>query len=174
MNTETLLDNLVKQCDLLRGCLIQATRELHELNRRLTQISQQLYKNIEVRDTSFAEEFNSYCQQLRKTLDSQETAWTALRTQARVYKSADWHAGLALAAKGLNSHAKMLSRACDEFTTIYDIFGHTYKNFTAAKLNVWLLTSCENDFSNLTTKILFLAREITKNTEKNRGKNVTG
>lgn len=172
MNTETILEKLTQHCDLVRGHLAQATQELRDLNRRLEQISQQIHKNIEVRDSSFAEDFNTYCQQLRKKLDKQETTWVTLRTQARASKPADWHAGLALPAKGFSSHAKMLSRACDEFTTAYDIFGHTYKGFTAAKINVWLLTACENDFSNLTGKILFLAREIAKHTERNRGKNV--
>lgn len=174
MNTETILEKLTQYCDLLRGLIIQSTQELSELDRRLQQISQQIHKNIEVRDGTFAEDFNAYCQQLRKQLDKQDTAWTTLRAQTRTCKPADWHAGLALSAKGLNSHAKMLSRVCDEFVTTYDVFGHTYKGFTAAKINMWLLTSCENDLSNLTGKILFLAREITKNTERNRGKNVAG
>lgn len=171
MTTENILEKLIQSCDTLRGTVIQATQVLRDLDRRLTQISQQIHKNMEVRDGTFATDFNTYCQQLRKQLDKQDVAWTMLRTCARACKPADWHAGLALPAKGLNSHAKMLSRACDEFVTTYDIFGHTYKGFTAAKLNVWLLTSCQNDLSNLTGKILFLAREITKNTERNRGKN---
>ncbi len=174
MTTELILEKLSGQCDSLRGAVSQAAQNLCELNRRLTQISQQLHKNIEVRDGDFAEDFNAYCLQLRKQLDEQETAWAALRTQARAYKPTDWNAGLALPAKGFNSHAKMLSRVCDEFTTAYDIFARTYKGFTAAKLNVWLLTTCENDCSNLTGKILFLAREIAKHTERNRGKHVTG
>ena len=72
------------------------------------------------------------------------------------------------------SRAKTLSRACDEFITAYDIFARTYKGFTAAKLNVWLLTSCQSDYSSLTGKILFLAREIVKQTEQKRGIHVAG
>ena len=52
--------------------------------------------------------------------------------------------------------------------TVYDLFCKNYKGFTAAKLNVWLLTSCQTDISNLTGKVLFLAREISKKTEQNR------
>ena len=174
MNTETIIEQLSDHCDLLRTAFAQATQELQELNRRLTQITQQLHKNIEVRDGTFATDFNTYCQRVRQQLDKLDPAWNALRAQARACKPADWHAGLALAAKGLNSHAKTLSRACDEFTTAYDVFARTYKRFTAAKLNVWLLTACQTDGANLTGKILFLAREIAKNTERNRGKNVTG
>ena len=173
MTAETILEHLTQYCDLLRSLLFRTTQELQELNRRLTQISQQLHKNIEVRDNSFAEDFNTYCQQLRKQLDKHESTWSTLRTQARNRKQADWNAALALPAKGLNSHAKMLSRVCDEFSTTYALFMRSYKNFTASKLNVWLLTSCENDLSNLTGKILFLAREIAKNTEKSRGENAT-
>ena len=135
---------------------------------------QQLHKNIEVRDTNFSTDFNEYCTALRKKIDHQETAWTELRAQARACKPADWDASLALGAKGFNSQAKTLSRACDEFITAYDLFSRTYKNYTAAKLNVWLLTACQNDVSILTGKVLFLAREIAKHTERNRGKYVAG
>ena len=174
MNTNTLspdllLDTISSRCDALRSQLGQAAQELQELDRRLAQIIQQLHKNIEVRDTAFATDFNTFCQQTRQQIDEQETAWQDLRAQARAYKPADWTADLALDAKGFNSRAKTLSRACDEFITAYDVFCRTYKGFTAFKLNVWLLTACQNDLSTLTGKILFLAREITKYTEQKRG-----
>ncbi len=169
MTPDTLLDTFSTQTDIFRTQLITAARELQELNRRLSQIEQQLHKNIDVRDGSFAGDFNAYSQQLRHTLDGQETAWAAIRTQVRAYKPSDWTADLILPAKGINSRAKTLSRACDEFITVYDIFARTYKGFTAAKLNVWLLTSCQSDIPSLTGKILFLAREIVKQTEQKRG-----
>lgn len=169
MNAETLLEQVSSACDSLRSDISAATRGLLDFNRRLEQILQQLHKNIEVRDTDFAAQFNDFCAQLRKDHDAREAFWTDARANARQLKPADWTGDLALAAKGLNSRAKTLSRATDEFTTAYDQFSRNYKNFTAAKLNVWLLTSCQSDFSNLTGKILFLAREIAKHTEKNRG-----
>lgn len=174
MNTEELLEQLSKQCDALRSLLQHATRDLHDLHRRLEQIIQQLRKNIEVRDTAFATDFNAYCSHLRQALDEQDPTWVDLRNRVRTCKPSDWTAELALPAKGLNSRAKTLSRACDEFITAYDIFCHTYKAFTAAKLNVWLLTSCQGDVSLRTGKVLFLAREIAKQTEQKRGKYVAG
>ena len=148
--TETLLETISTQCDSLRTLLVGATQELHELTRRLEQIVQQLRKNIDVRDANFATDFNDY------------------------RKPGDWTEDLILPAKGLNSRAKTLSRACDEFITAYDIFARVYKGFTAVKLNVWLLTACQSDASLLTGKILFLAREITKHTEQKRGNYVAG
>lgn len=174
MNPQTLLDQLSPACDSLRSAVIDAARALLEFNRRLEQILQQLHKNIDVRDTEFAAQFNEFCARLRKEQDERETFWAQARADVRACKPADWTGDLALAAKGLNSRAKTLSRATDEFTTAYDLFCRNYKSFTAAKLNVWLLTSCQNDFANLTGKILFLAREIAKHTEKNRGPYVCG
>lgn len=174
MNPETLLEQISSACDALRGDISAATRGLLEFNRRLEQILQQLHKNIEVRDTEFATQFNDFCTRLRKEQDERETFWAEARAAARAVKPAGWTGDLALAAKGLNSRAKTLSRATDEFTTAYDLFCRHYKSFTAAKLNVWLLTSSQNDFSNLTGKILFLAREIAKHTEKNRGPHAYG
>lgn len=174
MTPSQLLESISQHAEKLRTHLACATRELQELTRRLQQIVQQLHKNVEVRDTSFADNFNDYCRQLRDTLDGQEPIWASIRAQARAYKPSDWQAELALPAKGVNSRAKTLSRACDEFITAYDIFARTYKGFTATKLNVWLLTSCQSDFTSLTGKILFLAREIAKRTEQKRGNYVAG
>lgn len=174
LTTSELLEQMSARCDALRTALAGATQELQDLNRRLEQIIQQLHKNIEVRDASFAADFNNYCCKLRKELDELDTVWSTLRAQSRACKPADWTAELILPAKGLNSHAKTLSRACDEFITAYDIFARTYKGFTAVKLNVWLLTACQNDFFNLTGKILFLAREIARHTEQKRGNHAAG
>lgn len=174
MNCETLLDQISARCDTFRADLIAAAHTLRDFTRRLDQIILQLHKDLAVRDDAFAGQFNQYCQELRQKLDEAEPFWTQTRNQARTYKDADWTGDLALAAKGLNSRAKTLSRACDEFTTAYDAFCRSYNGFTAAKLNAWLLTSCQNDAASLTGKILFLAREIAKKTERNRGPHVYG
>lgn len=169
MNTEKLLEKISEQCDVFRADINTATQNLREFNKRLEQILQQLHKNIEIRDVAFAADFNAYVAALRKQLDNIEPFWTQARAEARTFRNSDWTGDLALPAKGFNSRARTLSRACDEFTTTYDQFCRNYKSFTAAKLNVWLLTSCQGDFDNLTGKILFLAREIAKHTERNRG-----
>ncbi len=174
MNCETLLDQISARCDAFRADLTAAAQNLRDFNRRLEQIIQQLHKDMAVRDEAFAGQFNQYCLDLRKKLDGDEPFWTQTRNQVRACKDADWTGDLALAAKGLNSRAKTLSRACDEFTTAYDAFYRRYTGFTASKLNVWLLTSCQNDAASLTGKILFLAREIAKKTERNRGPHVYG
>ena len=174
MNCETLLDQISARCDTFRADLIAAAHTLRDFTRRLDQIILQLHKDLAVRDDAFAGQFNQYCQELRQKLDEAEPFFLLSRNQARTYKDADWTGDLALAAKGLNSRAKTLSRACDEFTTAYDAFCRSYNGFTAAKLNVWLLTSCQNDAASLTGKILFLAREIAKKTERNRGPHVYG
>lgn len=174
MNCETLLEQISARCDKFRADLTVAAQNLRDFNRRLEQILQQLHKDIAVRDEAFAGQFNQYCLALRQELDEDEPFWTQSRAQIRTYKDSAWSGDLALAAKGLNSRAKTLSRACDEFTTAYDAFCKNYNGFTAAKLNVWLLTSYQNDAANLTGKILFLAREIAKKTERNRGPHAFG
>ena len=171
MNSEQLLEQISTRCEALRNLLQLQVPMLQDFGRRLLQITQQLRKNIEVRDTAFADDFNTYVQTLRETLDKTEPAWTELRNQIRQLPDKAWDGELTLPAKGLNSRAKTLCVACDEFTAQYDIFSKQYKNFTAAKLNMWLLTSCQADINNLTDKVLFLAREIARKTEQNRGPN---
>ena len=168
MTPQELLDQTSVQCDGFRIFVQQQTTRLSDFERRLEQIIQQLRKNIEVRDTQFAEQFNQFVQDLRDTLNKREPVWTELRGQIRQVSDRCWTGDLALAAKGLNSRAKALSRACDEFGTEYDLFCKNYKGFTAAKLNVWLLTSCQTDMANLTGKIVFLAREISRKTDQHR------
>jgi hypothetical protein len=168
MTPEELIEKTTVQCDSLRTLVQQQTTLLADFDRRLGQILQQLRKNIEVRDTEFADNFNQFAQDLRDTLNKREPVWTKLRAQIRQVPSKQWTADLSLSAKGLNIRAKTLSRACDEFETEYDQFCKNYKSFTAAKLNVWLLTSCQTDIANLTGKIVFLAREISRKTDSYR------
>ena len=168
MTPEQLLEQICAQCDSNRLFLQQQTTALADFARRLLQIIQQIHKNIEVRDTEFAEQFNTFCRDLRDNLDKREPVWTQLRAQLRQVPTQNWTGDLALVAKGLNSRAKAFSRACDEFATAYDTFVKYYKNFTAFKLNVWLLTSSQTDVANLCGKILFLARELVRKTGQNR------
>lgn len=168
MNGEELLRQLTAYCDLLRTQLQQQTSLLADFSKRLEQIIQQLRKNIEVRDVNFADQFNDYVKTLRETLDKNEPIWTQLRNQLRQLPDKSWSGDLVLAAKGLNSRAKGLAQAADEFAAQYDVFGKQYKNFTAFKLQVWVLTSCQADIAGLSAKILFLAREIARKTSDNR------
>ncbi len=168
MTPEELVEKTSVQSEALRIFVQQQTTRLADFDRRLQQIVQQLRKNIEVRDTNFAEEFNQFVRDLRDTLDKREPVWTELRAQIRQMSSKSWTGDLALSAKGLNSRAKVLSRASDEFGTEYDRFCKDYKSFTAAKLNVWLLTACQADIQNLTGKIVFIAREISRKTDQHR------
>ena len=174
MTPEQLLEQICTQCETGKLFLQQQTTVLTDFARRLLQITQQMHKNIEVRDTEFGAQFNAFCLDLRKNLDKREPVWTQLRSDLRQVPAKSWTGDLALIAKGVNSRAKAFSRACDEFETAYTLFIKQYKNFTAFKLNVWLLTSAQTDITNLCGKILFLAREIAKQTEENRGKNVIG
>lgn len=168
MTPQELIEQTSIQCESLRILLQQRSTSLADFGRRLMQIIQQLRKNIDVRDSEFAPAFNQFVQELRETLNKREPVWTELRGQIRQIPQKNWTSDLSLAAKGLNSRAKALARICDEFETEYDNFCKNYKNFTAAKLNVWLLTSCQTDIANLTGKIVFLAREISRKTDTNR------
>ena len=174
MNAEKLLTDLSTQSDALRTLLINTAQELDTFQKRLEQIVQQIRKNIEVRDQSFVTDFNAFCQKLRPQLDQWEIQGSQLRALARETKPKNWSADLALAAKGFNSQARALARTNDEFATLYTTFNRTYQSFTAAKLNVFLLTAFQTDVENWTSKILFLAREITKYTERNREAYVRG
>ncbi len=168
MKQEELLDTVLAQADALRAMLAASARALQDFSRRLELILSQDHKKIAVRDTAFAEDFSSFCVSLRQDTDAKLDYWQQARTQLRSGTGKEGYA-LALGVKSFVSRAKTLSRACDELTTAYDYFNRFYKNYTLTKLPVWLLTSCCDDLSNLTGKILFLSRELAKKTEKIRG-----
>ena len=104
---------------------------------------------------------------MREQTDAQNEYWLKTRSALRQMPKTDMPE--VLTAKAFTLRAKALSRATDELITAYDYFNRFYKNYTLAKLPVWLLTSCCDDLTNLTGKILFLAREKNKLAEKTRG-----
>lgn len=166
---DDLLEDVLEQTDALRAFINAASGSLRDFSRRMELILSQDHKHIPVRDASFAPDFAAFCTRLREDLDGKLDYWQQARAGLRSGTGKEGYS-LGLAAKSFVSRAKTLSRACDEFTTAYDEFGHFYKSYTLAKLPVWLLTSCCDDLNNLTDKILFLSRELAKKTERERGR----
>lgn len=168
MSQTDLLEDVLQKTDALRALVNGAARTLRDFSRRLELILSQDHKKITVRDQAFAPDFAAFCTVLRQELDVQLDFWQQARGGLRADSGKSGY-GLGLAVKSFVSRAKTLSRSCDDFTTAYDQFNRFYKNYTLAKLPVWLLTSCCDDLNNLTGKILFLSRELAKKTEKERG-----
>lgn len=162
------LEDVLAQTDALRTAAAQAAGALRDFSRRLELILSQDYKNIAVRDTAFVADFSAFCADLRQDINNRMDYWQQARAQLRAGTDQEGYA-LALSVKSFVSRAKTLSRASDDLSTAYAQFGRFYKNYTLAKLPVWLLTSCCDDINNLTGKILFLSRELAKKTEKKRG-----
>lgn len=158
-----VFDNLSCAAEKVRTQVTNASRELQEFTRRIELILSQDQRQMPIRDTEFSTEFASFCKQLRGQVDESWQTWQQLREQLRNPKTRHLKPS-SLQSKSFNLRAKTLSRACDEFTTTYDRFNYFYKNYTLAKLPVWILTACCDDMNNLTEKILFLAREVTKRT----------
>lgn len=164
MSQLDLLQTITEQTDSFRNIVLKEAAVLRDFTRRLELILSQDHKNIQVRDTAFAEEFSFFCTSLRKNFDTQLDFWQEHRPLLRSTISQGEY-NLSLAAKSFSLRAKTLSRSADDFTTAHDEFLRFYKNYTLEKLPVWLLNSCCDDLNNLTGKILFISREIAKRTE---------
>lgn len=158
-----VFDELSPAAEQVRARIGSASRELHEFTRRIELILSQDQRKIPIRDTAFSAEFAAFCTQLRGQMDDSWHTWQQLREQLRSQETKPLIPS-SLQSKSFTLRAKTLSRACDEFTTAYDRFNYFYKNYTLAKLPVWVLTACCEDMNNLTGKILFLAREVAKRT----------
>lgn len=153
-------DTLCTQADATRTFLNTGADQLCQFAQRLESILKQEHKKIPVRDPAFSTEFAQFCAQLRTDTDQYMEIWQNARQT--------WHTQFkmlcpsSLQAKSLSLRVKTLSRACDELTTSYNQFSTFYKNYTSAKLPVWILTSCCEDLNNITSKVLFLSREVSK------------
>ena len=164
----SFFDEVLHQTDALRATAAKTADDLRGFSRRLELILSQDHKKISVRDTGFVMDFSSFCTALRQDMDQKMDYWQQDRTQLRKGTDKEGYEK-SLAIKSFVNRSKTLSRAADELTTAYAQFMRLYKNYTLSKLPVWLLTSCCEDLNNLTGKILFLAREQTKKTEKQKG-----
>ena len=162
--TTDLFDDISTQANSLRAQVATAAQGLRDFTRRLELILSQDHKNMTIRDGNFAQDFSQFCTQLRKQTDDILQYWQQTRETLRTIKPKDQRPS-SLQAKSFALRAKTLSRATDDFTTAYDCFNSFYKNYTLSKLPVWVLTSCCDDLNNLTGKILFLAREVSKKSE---------
>ena len=161
---QDIFDMLCCQADTSRNLITQSAQQIRLFTQRLELILSQDYKKIPIRDAAFGAEFATFCAQLRQQLDQLLCQWQTFRSDLRQapYKELT---PTSLQAKSFSLRAKDLSRACDDFTTAYDQFSKFYKKYTLSKLPVWVLTSCCEDLNNITGKILFLSREISKKTE---------
>lgn len=160
-------DEISSRAEALRTFTSASAHQLRDFTRRLEQILTQDHRKIAIRDDAFAADFAQFATQLRKDTDGILDYWQHVReyTHSAEFKTLE---PSSLQAKGFVLRAKTISRACDDFTTAYDGFNFFYKNYTLAKLPVWILTACCDDINNLTGKILFLSREITRKTETHR------
>ena len=149
---------LETQTDQTRQLAVSSTRLLADFQKRLEQILSQDHREITIRDSAFQQDFTQFCQLLREQTDQMLSQWQTLREQARTLKTAP----TSLQAKGFTMRAKTLSRAADELISTWDSFYVFYKKYTLTKLPVWILTSCCDDVNNLSGKILFLSRELSK------------
>ena len=154
-----IFDTISTQADALRTCVTTATNQLQDFARRLELILSQEHRKLPIRDEAFGTDFATFCTELRTQTDQQVETWQQTRQQVREQMRAR-QTPTSLQVKGFALRAKTLSRACDEFTTAYTYFNKFYKNYTLAKLPVWILTACCDDLNNITGKILFLSREI--------------
>ncbi len=153
-----LFDEISTQANQLRSIISSATQALSDFQRRLETILGQDHREMTIRDTDFQTQFTGFCSQLRSQTDQALQTWQQLREQVRATKEIP----SSLQAKSFVLRAKTLSRSCDEFTTAFDRFHAVYKKYTLTKLPVWMLNSCGTDLDNLSSKILFLSREVTK------------
>lgn len=159
IDTEQFLQEIESNARQFYSAINQATHSLIDFNSRLGQISKQDYKNLDIRDTGFAMEFDSFCKELRQTIDTQLECMAKTRSVSYTKLALD---GCSLQVKAIANRARDVQSASQKFSIVYNDFWKKYQGFTAFKISAWVLEACQHDISNLNDKYMVLSRSLLK------------
>lgn len=128
---------------------------------RMQDILQQVRRKQPIKEATFEEEFKATVLKLRALADNETDFWNKTRAQFQVLNKGQIVVENRLIIKQINCAALEFTRQTDELFTVF-------KNLQAAskelplRLNWWVLESASDDLSKVTSRILFLVRDLEK------------
>ncbi|MGB2578548.1 hypothetical protein AAIR98_000467 [Elusimicrobium simillimum] len=150
--------------DDMRNTIGAISQQMSNMSPRLEMVSAQIKKNIPVRDETLELDFNTMAKDFFDFSNNMEEFWTTTRDKLRQFNKKEIAEEYGLEVKTLNIKARVITRAIDEVATQ---FGYLYPVVKASplKLNIWLLEAASLNLDKLASKILFMARELSKTLE---------
>lgn len=128
---------------------------------RLEVIYKQYRRHMPVKDLSFQEEFRSAVLELKTLADESNDFWQGVRAYFRSLDKAELAANSRINVKQMNINALAFNRQVDELYTVVKNI-QTLAKDVPMRLNWWLLEASCEDLTKITSRVLFLIRDMEK------------
>lgn len=128
---------------------------------RLEVIYKQYRRRMPVKDLSFQEEFRAAVLELKTLADESNDFWHGVRAYFRSLNKAELAANSRMNVKQMNISALAFNRQVDELYTVVKNI-QTLAKDVPMRLNWWLLEASCEDLTKITSRVLFLIRDMEK------------
>ncbi|MGN0022674.1 MAG: hypothetical protein ACI352_01400 [Elusimicrobiaceae bacterium] len=128
---------------------------------RLEVIYKQYRRRMPVKDLSFQEDFRSAVLELKTLAEESNDFWQNVRAYFRSLNKAELAANGRINIKQMNISALAFNRQVDELYTIVKNI-QTLAKDVPMRLNWWLLEASCEDLNKITSRVLFLIRDMEK------------
>lgn len=128
---------------------------------RLEVIYKQYRRRMPVKDLSFQEDFRSAVLELKTLAEESNDFWQNVRAYFRSLNKAELAANGRINIKQMNISALDFNRQVDELYTIVKNI-QTLAKDVPMRLNWWLLEASCEDLNKITSRVLFLIRDMEK------------
>lgn len=152
-----MAEEIEKSSSSLRGLNVK----LRGYYDRLEVIYKQYRRRVPVKDLSFQEEFRAAVLELKTLADESNDFWQGVRAYFRSLNKAELAANSRMNVKQMNISALAFNRQVDEFYTVVKNI-QTLAKDVPMRLNWWLLEASCEDLTKITSRVLFLIRDMEK------------
>lgn len=159
--TEETLKKMSEEIDSSSASLRRINAELRGYYDRLEVICKQYRRRMPVKDSGFQEEFRSAVLEVKTLADGSNEFWQGVRAYFRGLDKAELAANSRINVKQMNINALAFNRQVDEFYTIVKNIQALAKE-VPLRLNWWLLEAACEDLTKITSRVLFLIRDMEK------------
>lgn len=152
-----MAEEIEKSSSSLRGLNVK----LRGYYDRLEVIYKQYRRRVPVKDLSFQEEFRASVLELKTLADESNDFWQGVRAYFRSLNKAELAANSRMNVKQMNISALAFNRQVDELYTVVKNI-QTLAKDVPMRLNWWLLEASCEDLTKITSRVLFLIRNMEK------------
>lgn len=150
-------EEIDSSCDTLRAI----NEKLRAYYDRLEIIYKQHRRRMPIKDTTFQEEFRATVLEIKDFAEKSNDFWQETRTFFRETDKAALVELNRIGVKQMNIGAMFFSRQVDELYTIFKNIQGLARE-VPLRLNWWLLEASCEDLNKITSRILFLIRDVEK------------
>lgn len=162
-NLENVLKTALQKIGVMNETLKILTLRVESLTPKMQDIAKKHLRKKLFYAKEFEQEFRGFVDDLQTLNNKTTTFWNDTRTKIRSFSDKEMSEN-AFLIKNFNLEARNLTRRIEEFNSVFRYMHQKFKKLPV-ELNWWTVEACSLDFDKLCNKMLFLARELTKNIE---------